>query len=97
MKHLIAIIFLIALAGSVDAQSLGCLPRTALVDALENRHGELQHSVGMSGQTKLIEVWVNPTTKSFTIITSDAQGVSCIILAGRNWVDIETVDKGDEM
>jgi len=80
-------VFLIAAAAalvatSASAQSV-CGPRENIVEQLDKRYQEQAVAAGVQGQ-HVIEVWRSPESHSFTILQSRADGVSCLISAGKD-------------
>jgi hypothetical protein len=67
-----------------------CGKHDQMVDALNYGYGEARKaygSVNSSGESHLMETFVSGTG-SFTILTTNAVGLSCIRLAGTNWEDV---------
>ncbi|WP_424943623.1 hypothetical protein [Aliiroseovarius crassostreae] len=62
-----------------------CAPRTDLVEKLSVHYSEGLVGGGLQNQKELLEVWSSPETGSFTILVTNANGVSCIVAAGKNW------------
>ena len=62
-----------------------CAPRPAIVEKLAGQYSEGLVGGGLQNQKELLEVWSSPETGSFTILVTNANGVSCIVAAGRNW------------
>lgn len=84
-----------AMAPPAMAQSLTCLPRSALVQSLESTHGEHLTGGGLQNAAHLIEVWSSDQTGSFTVFVTRSDGVACIVATGQNWhntVQIEAPD-----
>ncbi len=72
-------------SASIQAQT-ACAPRDTLVANLSERFGETLTSGGLSGPTKLLELWTGESG-SWTILMTDAFGTSCIVASGRNWTE----------
>ncbi|MDA5092929.1 hypothetical protein O2N63_02420 [Aliiroseovarius sp. KMU-50] len=62
-----------------------CAPRIDLVEKLSAQYSEGLVGGGLQSQKELLEVWSSPETGSFTILVTNANGVSCIVAAGKNW------------
>ncbi len=62
-----------------------CAPRMDLVEKLSAQYSEGLVGGGLQSHKELLEVWSSPETGSFTILVTNANGVSCIVAAGRNW------------
>lgn len=84
----------LAAAAVILAQSVSipCGPRDDIITILADDFGEEQISYGLRRDT-LMEVWVNEETQSWTIVTTDLDGVSCIF----GGTDYQTMNhaKGD--
>lgn len=72
------------LCGPAWAQS--CADRSAVLETLTEKYGEGQVGVGFAGQY-LFEVWVSDETGTWSILRTDASGVSCILASGKYWRD----------
>ena len=64
-----------------------CDARTKVVAQLTEKYGERRNGVGMQSANQLIELWSSKITGSWTIIASRADGISCILAAGRSWAN----------
>jgi len=81
----------LALAPPVQAQSV-CADRSVIVERLENRFHESYQGAGLQSTTSLIEIWSSGQTGSWTILLSNADGISCVIASGLNWQFEEKVE-----
>ena len=70
---------------SAIAQSVTCLPRTALVQSLKSTHGEHLTGGGLQNALHVIEVWSSVKSGSFTVFVTRADGMACIVATGQNW------------
>jgi len=86
-----------ALAPPVMAQSVTCLPRTALVQSLESTHGEHLTGGGMQNALHVVEVWSSAQSGSFTVFVTRADGMACIVATGQNWHNSVPQDIPDGM
>lgn len=64
-----------------------CGPRDALVETLGNKYKEELIGGGLQGNSRILEVWRAEDGSSWTILLSFADGRSCIIASGQDWVD----------
>lgn len=62
-----------------------CGPRAVMVEKLTNKFGETRQGAGLINAKAAMEVWSSAKTGSWTILLSRADGVSCVIAAGKNW------------
>lgn len=66
-----------------------CLDREDLVQALEGRYQEALHGAGLQDPQTLLEIWTSGTSGSFTVIVTNANGKSCVVAFGENWVSVD--------
>ncbi|MEM8788372.1 MAG: hypothetical protein AAGE76_08920 [Pseudomonadota bacterium] len=71
-----------------------CGPRDQMTERLGVKFGEQLHSGGLTGPTKLLEIWTSEDSGSWTILLTDADGTSCIVAAGNDWVDFPAAMMG---
>lgn len=64
-----------------------CGDRETLITELGQKFGEHLEAGGLTGPTKLLEIWSSDETGSWTILQTDADGQSCIVASGSDWVD----------
>ena len=86
-----------AMAPPAMAQSLTCLPRTALVQSLETTHGEHLTGGGLQNALHVVEVWSSTQSGSFTVFVTRADGMACIVATGQNWHNSILQDVPDGM
>lgn len=67
------------------AQTVTCLPRVALVDSLQIKHGEQLTGGGLQSPAHVVEIWSSDKTGSFTVFISRADGIACIVATGQYW------------
>jgi len=94
---LIAVIGVVGLLVSAGAASAGqgrCGPRGELSQALEQRYSEVPVAVGLIDTKTVIEVFARADGETWTIVTSRADGMSCIIGAGKAWQLLEVKPVG---
>lgn len=83
------------LATAVHAQSavqgapVTCAPRDALVERLSGRYDEQRTGAGLQNSRQMLEVWSSSDTGTWTVLITRADGVSCIVATGTNWLDDE--------
>lgn len=88
IRALGACAILAASATALSAQSEPkCGERDKLITELGQKFGEQLSAGGLTGPTKLLEIWNSEDTGSWTILQTDADGQSCIVASGSDWVD----------
>lgn len=76
----------IAMATPSWAQVSNCGPSLAVYDALEEKYGESRVMSGLDADGILWEVWVNPDSGTWTLLSSDAGGTSCVQKSGEEHI-----------
>ncbi len=61
-----------------------CGERRDFIDQLKKQHDEKRAVFGLTSNGRLIEVFVGPSG-SWTILTSDPTGISCVLDSGEGW------------
>lgn len=86
-KRMFALLLLAfgAVMTSLPAYADSCAARADVVAKLESNFHEQLTGGGLHGQSAVVEVWSSPTTGTFTVITTDAAGQSCILATGTDW------------
>jgi hypothetical protein len=89
---LLAISFIAGFSPSAAAQSGYCGERAEIVDYLKSQYKEAQRGFGMVDQSLIIELFVGPGG-SWTLLTTNTGGKSCLIGGGTDWqeIDVPTV------
>lgn len=91
-KMLFLLFPLLMISNASIAQSQ-CGPRDNIVQMLEQRAGEQLKSVGFVNPKRVIEIFVNKETKTWTIIgsslTASGGKASCILFYGKTWMTFE--------
>lgn len=94
---LAAVAAVVLFTGADRATSEGsiCAPRDDLVSQLGSQFNESQKAIGLLGQRAVMEVFTSDHG-SWTILTTDIDGNSCIVAAGEGWDDVfaQTVGEG---
>ncbi len=88
-KRLIALgLAMGAISTALPAHAEDCASREQVVSRLQMEYAEQLTGAGLndvaSGNT-MIEVWSSSETGTFTVMSTDAQGISCILATGTDW------------
>lgn len=70
-------------ATAVHAQQGRCAQRDGIVTRLSEKYGETRRSIGLGTNNTMVEVFASGDTGSWTILVTDAQGVSCLVASGQ--------------
>ena len=71
---------------AAQAQTV-CGERKAIVASLEKTYSEAPVSMGLGSNGAIIEVFASPF-RTFTIVLTRPNGLSCVMAAGENWEDL---------
>jgi hypothetical protein len=82
MKHALAVLAVLA-ASPVWGQA--CLPRAVLIERLADGYGEGREAVALTADGRMLEIFANLETGSWTIALTVADGVSCLVASGENY------------
>jgi len=85
-----------ALAASPTLAQSVCLPRADLVAALETRWLESPRMQGTLGTSAVYEMWASEAG-TWTIVRTNAEGVSCIVAAGQDFEQVAPPPDGEPM
>ncbi len=85
-KHFLlgAAVVALALTGQ-QALAANCASRDALVSRLESQYSEQLTARGLQSANTLMEVFASNESGTFTVLLTNAMGVSCIVAAGTDW------------
>ena len=62
-----------------------CAPRDSLIERLASGYGEALAAGGLQSETRVIEIYAAPETGTWTVVMTQADGLSCIMASGTNW------------
>lgn len=86
-----ALVFgLAALAPPAAMAQVNCANREAVIERLQNSFKESLSAAGLQSANSLIEVWSSNDTGSWTIISTQPSGISCVLASGSYWHQIWT-------
>ncbi|MEM1233196.1 MAG: hypothetical protein AAGH70_03640 [Pseudomonadota bacterium] len=86
MKRAVRLAFVAGtLLSTTQASAMNCATRDSIATALSIKYGEQPVSGGLQGDSRLVEVFVSEKDNTWTILVTEANGVSCIVAAGTNW------------
>lgn len=81
-----------ALAPPATQAQNNCAPREILTERLTNRYSERLTGGGLQNSNTVLEVWASDKTGSFTVLVTQANGISFLVASGSNWNSIAPVD-----
>ncbi|WP_235962671.1 hypothetical protein [Jannaschia marina] len=81
----LALLTTLLAAPALAQTQANCAPRDMVVERLSGHYGEAFSGGGLQSAETVFEVWVSEADGNWTILMTDAQGVSCIMAAGTDW------------
>lgn len=86
---------LISQSATAVTETQICGSRQDIVEQLGMQFAETQKAVGLLGEDAMIEIFVSDQG-SWTILTTDVNGISCMMAAGEAWDDtfVKAVGQG---
>ena len=78
-------LLLALLVGAANAQPAPCSPRDVIAERLSEKYGEvpIQRGIALEG-AMVVELFASPAG-SWSLVTTNADGVSCLLAAGQDW------------
>ena len=73
---------------AAQAMAENCADRAQVVDRLQGEFSEQLTAGGLQGKQNaqaVVEVWASPETGTFTVMMTNAEGISCIMATGTDW------------
>ena len=70
-----------------------CTSRDAMVKALKGKYQEQRRGMGVASRAGVMEFYVS-AKGTWTIVMSMANGMSCILAAGRDWEELAVKPAG---
>lgn len=77
--------FFFALIASPALADVICQPRSVFVEHLKEEYDEHPQALGLTNDARLIEVFATPDGKTWTMLITNARGISCVVVSGQNW------------
>jgi len=62
-----------------------CAARDYFAERLADKYGERQAFVGVNHNGALLEVWINPEKRSFSVLLVTTRGWACLAASGEDW------------
>ena len=91
LRHLRSLAFgTAALLATSQAVAANCAPRDTIIERLQGKYTETLAGRGLQearSQTVVLEVWASNDTGTFTVLMTNAQGISCVMAAGTHWFE----------
>jgi len=97
MKHLFAAAFMaVFLWPDLAAAQPQCDQRDSVIELLSQKYKEAPIALGVTHNGGLVEVLTNGNGKTWSIIVTTPQGMSCLVAAGEGWRMKECTEKDPE-
>ncbi len=73
-----------SLPGRAQAPPI-CAPTAAMLGTLAERYGERPAGAGVTSSGALLQLLIRPDARSWTVLLTRPNGVSCLLAAGHDW------------
>ncbi len=70
-----------------------CAERDFVIQKLTTGYGESFQGGGLQSETKIFEVWFSEEKGTWTILMTNAEGLSCVMASGTNWREAIPADQ----
>lgn len=87
LKIFVASACLSVIAGPAFAEK-ACGHRDKIVGQLSAKYQESHRASGLETDTKMVEIWTSKDSGTWTILVTNANGITCVAAAGNNWLDM---------
>jgi leucyl-tRNA synthetase len=89
----VIILLLAAWTSPVQSQqpSLLCKPHAYILKVLKEKYGEHVMARAVNDKGELVEIFRNPKTKTWTVIVTIANNLSCVVGSGAK-MEVPTID-----
>jgi hypothetical protein len=67
------------------AWATNCAPRAVVVDRLSEKYSETRQSVSIDRQNRVVEMFANLDTGSWTAIATSPSGRACVVSYGQSY------------
>ena len=80
---------------SVEAQPQVCAHRQSLLDSLAHDYSEAPAGLGVANNGTVIELLTARDGKTWTLLLTTPDGISCVVAAGEGWENLPQVAAGN--
>ena len=81
---------------AAPASAASCLPRAAAVEHHSRVWGEVPAGMGITSTGgRMAELFVNPSTGSWSLASTDVEGMTCLVARGSDWQAVEPAPQGE--
>lgn len=97
MLRIVAFLGALLVAGPAMAQAQGqavCEKRGEVMSHLQQKYSEAPVALGLANNGGIVEVLTDKGGKTWTIVITMPNGLSCLVAAGENWEKIPYVSMG---
>jgi hypothetical protein len=86
----------ISTVGASAATASQCGPRTVIIELLAKNFEERPVAIGLSRNGRLLEILAREDGRTWTVIATSPQGVTCVLDAGEEWQVQQAMASGPE-
>ena len=90
----VALVFCTLSTLAIAAHESSCAPRNEILGHLADKYSEAPVAIGLAKNGGVIEVLTSKSGKTWTIIVTMPNGVTCMLAAGEGWESLSTEETG---
>jgi len=87
-----AILGFVAAAAPPALAQNACGMRDDIIGVLSNKYHEQHQASGLQNASSMVEIWASAETGTWTILVTRANGMSCVVASGKNWLQMEAAE-----
>ena len=77
----------LAITSTTAHAQQACADRDLVTERLAAKYGESFAGGGLQNSSRVFEVWFSPEKGTWTILMTHADGTTCIMASGTNWLE----------
>jgi len=81
-RSIMAVVAILAAFPAQAQRQVPCMEKQQMHTILEQRHGETVAVRGISSQTMVFELLINPKTRTWTVLLNSPNNISCLVGQG---------------
>ena len=97
---MIRILLLAAMISTVSASAIAashCGPRKAIIETLAKNFEEHPIAIGLSHNGRLLEILARKDGRTWTVIATSPEGITCVLDTGEEWRFEQTAHLGPKV
>ena len=89
MKLILATALAVSVAVPATAQQNNCAPTEGMTQYMAEKYGEGVTGYGIDAKGRVVSIFVNADTGTWTAVMSFPNGQSCLVAGGTDWQQVD--------